>query len=195
MPAPRSFHRFRTPDASPLRRGGTWSMIKALAGPCPAFPNICIAIYIRKRETKVVANPRSTVDMANPIPPNNRYGKRFPGLLLWSLIDPDINWIIAPIGKPINDITPRAPFLSKICPKTLIVPISNTSRILKGSMTEPTAVQSPESPKLYKLKLVKLRVPKRKSLMARLNGDRCDQIWKGFLIFLNSWLPKVPHSC
>ena len=131
---------------------------------------------MRKRETKVVANPRSTVDMANPIPPNNRYGKRFPGLLLWSLIDPDINWIIAPIGKPINDITPRAPFLSKICPKTLIVPISNTSRILKGSMTEPTAVQSPESPKLYKLKLVKLRVPKRKSLMARLNGDRCDQI-------------------
>lgn len=103
---------------------------------------------MRKSETKVVANPRSMVDMPNPSPPNNRYDKRFPGLLLRSLIDPKINWIIAPIGKPINDITPRAPFLSNGCPKISIVPISKISNILKGSMTEPTAVQSPESPKL-----------------------------------------------
>ncbi len=94
--------------------------------------------------------------------PTAMNGSRFPvDLMERSLTTPDAGCITAAQARPINEISPRVPFLSRSFPKTVTTPASRTSNTLIGRMPDPMPVAIAERPNEYKLRLNRLAGPRR----------------------------------
>ena len=88
-----------------------------------------------------MAAPKKYAETAIRTAPTAMNGNRLPvDFNERSLITPDAGCITAAQARPINEISPSVPFLSRSFPKTMTAPESRTSNTLKGRMPEPIPV-------------------------------------------------------
>ena len=139
------------PDALPRSLALTWSMIKALAGPCAMLPVSCIRSVTTSTMMNELANPSISVDAHIPMSPTTTNGNLFEPESLRELTLSDTRpargWTTATTPRPASEIRASNEFLSSANPKIAIDSFRITSRILNCNRTLPRAIQTPAIPK------------------------------------------------